>query len=339
MVNTSFTLKRKLPLSPYSMFSVFTPRGGYDGIEDFPLLAQYRLIRTVVIGDDLIGMRGGDIDGGAYNPFDLYGAAQCARRKALPPHLVFARLEKEVAGDACAFLDAYGPLERTNDYDSLSELELKEWKKASRISIPPEKHFRDTFGEVPLLPDRPTPRDFFDRYPVKQFWDAQSDFELALRLHGALNSPTDRGRNIQRILLDKDVQWNLKGPNVERLYIKRAWEFVTNKVNSNLIAMTPRLFKDLNSTTVSAAWPCYSLLEAMYLMLFLDIAGRGARIAQCEKCMTIFYTALDRGKYCSSECENRARALRAYHRKQKKRSSRSPARKKAARKSTADRRR
>ena len=66
---------------------------------------------------------------------------------------------------------------------------------------------------------------------------------------------------------------------------------------------------------VEGVWGCYSLLSAMYLMLFLDIANRNTRIVQCEKCGTLFYSGLERVRYCSAECENPARALRAYHRK------------------------
>ena len=51
------------------------------------------------------------------------------------------------------------------------------------------------------------------------------------------------------------------------------------------------------------------------MMLLLDITSRGARIAQCEKCAKLFYTDREKGKYCSTVCENRARALRAYYRR------------------------
>ncbi len=70
-----------------------------------------------------------------------------------------------------------------------------------------------------------------------------------------------------------------------------------------------------SGSTIAGVWPCYSLLEAMYLMLFLDIASCGVRIAQCEKCLKLFYTDRKKGKYCSAICENRARALRAYYRR------------------------
>jgi predicted RNA-binding Zn ribbon-like protein len=111
------------------------------------------------------------------------------------------------------------------------------------------------------------------------------------------------------------VQWKIQGRNVEGQYINRARDFLATTVNQHLVAMSPRIARAPNSTDVTAVWGCYTLLQAMYLMLFLDIAGWTGRITQCEKCHSLFYTVLKRTRYCTTECENRARALRAYHKK------------------------
>ncbi len=300
------------------MFSVLYQRGGEDHSVDFPEPAQFRLAKTVVVGENLVGMRGNGF-ADTYNPFDLYGVAERARHKALPPHLVFAELEQE-PDDACAFLNAYGPLERLQDHEFLREDELRQWKKASSASPSPEGHFRSMLGEVPLLPDPAEPeKDDFYTYPLKQFWEAQSKFELALRLYSALSSsPADQYSSIRRTLQTLDLNWKIGGRNIERQYVERAREFVISTLNLQLEFMQPRIVWDpqaANGATLMGVWGCYSLLEAMYLMLFLDIASRGTRIVQCEKCGALFYTDLERGRYCSATCENRARALRAYHKK------------------------
>ena len=293
------------------MFSV-VPEPGSQG-DDFPGRAQFRLVRTVVIGENLVGLRGGNGFTDGYNPFDLYGAAERARGKALPPHLVFAELDPEDPRDACAFLNAYGPLQETNSYYGPPKDEQREWTKASPKSPAPEEHFRSTLGVTPLLPDPPLPQEEFYAWPLKLFWEEQFRFELALRLHSALASGGDLVPKFQRVLAAKGLHWDIKGTNRERQYIAQAQEAVRGIVNEHLLEMQPRIARVPGSTTVAGVWGCYSLLQAMYLMLFLDIAGWSGRIAQCEKCHTLFYTALDKGKYCSPLCENRARALRAYY--------------------------
>jgi len=295
------------------MFAVHSPRTR-TGV-DLPVPAQFRLVKTALVGQDLIGERGGDLDYG-YNPFELYGAASHARGQPLPPHLVFASLDRTVVQDACAFLDAYGPLEGTNQYDMLTADCKSKWEEVSAQRNSPEEHFRAILGQVPLLPPPPIPQDLYHCYNLKQFWEAQSRFELALRLSSALNSPTDQLAEVQRALRRMDEKWNFEGPNAERSYIRRAQGLVFETLNSSLQTMPPRVTRDLSSATaIAGVWPCYALLDAMYLMLFLDIASRGARIAQCEKCARLFYTDREKGKYCSTVCENRARALRAYHRR------------------------
>jgi hypothetical protein len=289
------------------------PERGGDG-EDYPSLAQFRLIGTIVMGEDLVGIRGGNGISDGYNPFDLYGRAERARGKPLPPHLVFAELDEGDANDACAFLNAYGPLEGTNSYWPLSTDKRQQWQQAASKSPSPEVHFRSTLGEV-LLPDPATPQDDHYGYALKQFWKAQSDFELTLRLHSALGAQTDRLQRIQQTLGAKKLNWDVTGPNKERRYVNVAQKFVMTTMNSHLSTLQPRVARVPNTSAVSGVWGCYSLLKAMYLMLFLDIAGWSGRIAQCEKCRSLFYTAVDRGKYCTPVCENRARALRAYHNK------------------------
>ena len=310
----SFTLSEKSPLSPYSMFAVVFGGEGKHGTTDLAMPAQCRLIGTVAIGDDLIGMIGADL-GTGYNPFDLYGAARPGRNEPLPPHLVFAELE-ENARSACAFLNAYGPLRgrMASVAGPLKPAHLKKWKHLSENSPTPEEFFRETLGVPPLLPPPPTPTRDFHESSLANFWFEQSEFELTVRLVTALNShPGEQYRNIRRALNRVGVDWG--GRHTERWYVTRAIEQVRETMNSELSLTPPRVVPTLDFNAIEGVWGCYSLHQAMYLMLFLDIASRGMRIAQCEKCETLFYTQRERGRYCSALCENRARALRAYHNK------------------------
>jgi hypothetical protein len=309
----NYTIDGKVPLSPYSMFRVLSERGSDDS--DSPPPAQFRLAGTVVMDGNLVGMRGGNGLFDGYNPFDLYGAAERARGKALPPHIVFAELDKGDPRDACAFLNAYGPLEGTNSHLILKPRDLNQWKKLALKSPSPEEHFRSTLGEVPLLPGPPAPQDDFYEYQLVSFWEAQSDYEFTLRLSAALNAQEGQPLRIQRTLAAREEQWDIHGRNRDRQYIERAREVVMSTLHRHLSVMQPRIARVPNSAAVTGVWGCYSLLQAMYLMLFLDIAGWSGRIAQCEKCHSLFYTALQKAKYCSPACENRARALRAYHKK------------------------
>jgi hypothetical protein len=298
------------------MFSVVLLGSGKNYATDLSVPAQCRLTGTVVIQGDLIGRWGGDL-GGGYNPFELYGAAKLSRSEPLPPHLVFAELE-ENEDSACAFLNAYGPLNATLSQhgEPLKATELKRWEKASLNSVAPEEFFRKTLGVAPLLPAPAMPAKYFYRGSLANFWHEQSTFELALRLYTALSSPAaERYRNIRRALARVGVDWAI---SEEGRYITEAREYVRKTINDRLSLTEPRVVYEIESSALEGVWGCYSLIHAMYLMLFLDIASRSARIVQCEKCGTLFYTELQRGRYCSATCENRARALRAYHQKKGK---------------------
>jgi len=204
-----------------------------------------------------------------YNPFDLYAAAKPGRGEALPPHLVFAELG-ETAEEACAFLNAYGPLDSSGIIGTrLAKTELKAWEKASAKSSTPEEVFRKILGEVPHLPSLGKPQDDFRRYRLDQFWQDQSEFELALRLSGALNSaPSERYRNIRRALTIVGTDWQFRhgsisgfgleelpllgrqSQGVELQYIFAALHFVTRTINSHLSITTPRIVAKLGSVAV-----------------------------------------------------------------------------------------
>jgi hypothetical protein len=310
-------LSAKISQSPYSMFSVVLPGGGEKHKTEMPGDAQFTLMGTVVIDGELFGRACGGL-GVGYNPFELYGHAKQGRGEALPPHLIFAELTK---GDesACAFLNAFGPLRRPyaiGPWDQLTRDQLKAWSGRVKVSPAPEVYFPASLGIVPLLPSPLTPQSAYVRTSVSDFWRDQAEFNLTLRLHSALCAPpSDQYNSILRILSAAGISWSIKGPDVERRYVRNAIDYVRDQMNSNLDMTTPTITRALDGSTVRGVWGCYSLLEAMYLMLFLDIASRNAKIVQCEKCSRLFYSSRQKGKYCSPECENRARALRSYYKK------------------------
>ena len=182
------------------------------------------------------------------------------------------------------------------------------------VSPRPEKYFLDSLGVVPIFPDAPTPKHDFHEYPIERFWEAQSKFEFALRLQSALTAQSNPVDKIKAMLAEIGINWEIKGPNAERQYIWRAQGMVADLINPQLVAMSPRIAR-APRMGLSGVWACYTLLQAMYLMLFLDIAGWAARIAECEKCHSLFYADRNKVRYCSPNCENRARSLRAYYRK------------------------
>ena len=133
------TPNRKLPLSLYEMFSVVPTGGSTSHKADVKLLVQTPMVDTCIVGKRLIGRLGALHT--AYNPFKLYGSAGRGRHEAKPPHIVFAELD-DTPQDACAFLNAFGPL--LMEYAFPAPKQLSDWREASVGSPSPAQHF----GEV-----------------------------------------------------------------------------------------------------------------------------------------------------------------------------------------------
>jgi hypothetical protein len=289
------------------MFSIlFASRE--SGGADVPLPAQVPLIGTCVINGSLVARVGSDKD--AYNPFDLYGESTAGRKNSPPPHLVFAELE-ETDDAACAFLDAYGPLRL--DFWIPDKTTRAEWHERSLLKKDSRNYFRDFIGINLSLPSRPRPASAFHLMSVKEFWTLQSDYELTVRLLSALQKPAEqRIGSIKRALAIAGAQWTVR---TDQELTERTTGYIKGKMNLYLKSMTPRVTRTMDRRNVEGVWACYSLYQALYLMLFLDIASRSSRIVTCQKCGRLFYADRERVTYCSEVCENRARSLRAYHRK------------------------
>lgn len=78
-------------------------------------------------------------------------------------------------------------------------------------------------------------------------------------------------------------------------------------LNQKLEEVSPRAFIGENGS-LERGWRYRSLLQAMYLMLFLDLTG-GTTIKKCQSqgCPDYFRTgSQSKSKYCSKRCANRA---------------------------------
>lgn len=300
------TLSRKLPLSPYEMFSVVPSGGEVSHKADVNLLVQTPLVGTCIVGERLVGRLGAAQT--AYNPFTLYGSAEGGRHKDRPPHIVFAELE-DTRQDACAFLNAFGPL--LMEYAVLDSNELSEWKKASAGSPDPAEFFEEVGikAQIPPRPQRCSAA--FYECDLEQFQKLRSEYELTFRLALALQKADARTSAIKSAVKNAGLEWKESG---ERL-LQKAIDHVRGTINDNLDLSSPRVVRTIDRRSVEGVWGCYSLLASLYLMLFLDLVGHAHTVVACQKCGKTFYADRPRVSYCSALCENRARSLRAYYKK------------------------
>jgi len=303
-VNMVLTTSRKLPLSPYEVFSVVPAGGSTSHKADINLPVQTPMVGTCIVGERLFGRLGALHT--AYNPFKLYGSAGRGRHEAKPPHIVFAELDDNPQ-DACAFLNAYGPL--LMEYAFLDAKQLSDWGETSAGSPAPAQHFEEV-GIKAQIPTRP--RHCSSAYcacDLDRFRKVQWEFELTFRLALAIREKADvRTSAIKTVLKNAGVGWKGSGEAL----LQKAIDHVRSTINDNLDLSSPRVVRTINRRSVEAVWGCYSLLASLYLMLFLDLIGAHRTVA-CRKCGMIFYADRSRVLYCSGLCENRARALRAYY--------------------------
>ena len=84
-----------------------------------------------------------------------------------------------------------------------------------------------------------------------------------------------------------------------------------NSFNRSLQEVSPHVFLG-DDGNLQAGWNCRSLLQAMYVMLYLDLTGDNT-IKECESggCHNHFRVgAQTEVKYCSRRCANRASTRR-----------------------------
>jgi len=231
MVNMNIALDYKLPLSPYSMFSVLFTGGGKKHKADVALPVQVPLIGTCILGGQLVGMYGSPQS--AYNPFDLYGQARAGRNNPLPPHLVFAELGNDEA--ACAYLNAYGALH--SEYTTLNQQTRTEWRKLSTKTPDPQSYFRYSLGKDAMLPPRPQQGIAFYEVSRKRFWELHKEYETTLRLVAAFERKGQESTAIaiRQALIRAGVKWHLR---TDREFIEKATGYIRRTINAYLDEMS-----------------------------------------------------------------------------------------------------
>lgn len=301
-----------------------------------------------------------------YDPFELYDSWRERRDGPLPPHLVFANLPNEDAA-AVAFLETYGPLTdliqnkiRSQDVEHalgtpLGVAAREARKQFGKAAVYWQERFPGSALRPSLKPAHRTGR--WCRVVLREFWKEQQEFrylsglwemvrnhrpetELREYLPSARATPVAPRLNYYlrvgewQASLDK-----IRAASAEQLN-EIAQGFLGRRVSLRLAHTHPVLAFGADQSTsgepIRHFWNCSDLLEALYMMLFLDISLE-RRILRCEGCGILFADAKGNVHYCSSRCEIRARVRRWWRKRGKgyrARQQRKTGRHKPTRKST-----
>ena len=83
-------------------------------------------------------------------------------------------------------------------------------------------------------------------------------------------------------------------------------EVLASYLNSVLDNVSPSVLVSDNGT-LEGGWRCSSLLEAMHVMLFLDLTS-DRTVSKCQRsgCPNYFRMGSQESKYCSTDCANHA---------------------------------
>jgi hypothetical protein len=83
-----------------------------------------------------------------------------------------------------------------------------------------------------------------------------------------------------------------------------AWQLILKVLNRQVARVRPAV--QLEAGSISRTWQCRTLLEALYMMFFLDLA-QGRRILHCNNCGILFAESKRNVKFCGQRCETRHR--------------------------------
>lgn len=286
---------------------------------------------TVILRD---GLAYGQETYALYDPFELYDSWRERRDGPLPPHLLFANLPNEDAA-AVAFLETYGPLTdpiqnkiRSQDVEHALGTPLGVAARDARKFGKAAVYWQERFPGSALRPSpKPAHRSGrWCRVALKEFWKEQQEFRYlcglweVVRNHRPLRKyllsaqATPVAPRLNHYLGVGDWQASLdkiRAASAEQLN-EIARGFLGQRVSLRLAHTHPVLSFGADQSSgepIRHFWNCSDLLEALYMMLFLDISLE-RRILRCEGCGILFADAKGNVRHCSSRCEARTRVRR-----------------------------
>lgn len=147
--------------------------------------------------------------------------------------------------------------------------------------------------------------------------EVYADFQIVL----GVRSPLNMGRKPYVEALKKVLLYAIQKKDDEEI-LSAATRLLQLRISERLSKVCPALtsgprISGPSCNSLQPFWLCRSLIEALYMMVFLDIE-HGRRVIRCEGCGVLFQDAKENVLYCSSRCETRKR-VRDWWRKHGKR--------------------
>ena len=188
----------------------------------------------------------------------------------------------------------------------------------------------------------PEPEDLERPLPLSEIQGELRLFSWLISIAAAFSSTKGELRDIlvrgfkdlpgQDLAFDYELELIINAANESDDPIITAVDVLETVINAHLRHVAPKLIvgsisewqemRELGTVlppSVNFSWEFDSLLSAMYLMLFLDLT-QGKKLRKCAHiyCGRFFIANRDDTKYCSPQCQNRARIRRFTLRKKAK---------------------
>jgi hypothetical protein len=254
----------------------------------------------------------------SYDPLrDAYELWRGTRESGLPPHLVFANL-RETPEALRAFLQSYGPI--TPKLGAASKADInKVVSTTSPAEFRASEYWSQVYKLVPISPPVSVASGEWLTFKVENFWAEQNYFAALVKLwaairNNALNETLKKlfwgvKKTGEQVRLGYRNEWFGGHPNPERWnkrdVIWAASERIAAELQHRLADVHPGVNVTSNlkrPPSLMSAWEVSSLLEALYLMFYLDVT-QARRLVRCENCDLIFADPDSRVRFCSSRCE------------------------------------
>ncbi len=253
-----------------------------------------------------------------YDPLrDTYHLWRSKRESGLPPHLVFANLP-ETPDALKAFLQSYGPI--SANLSSVSKADINKVVSASPpLEFRASEYWRRTYKLLPIVPPLSVPSGDWFSLEVEKFWIEQNHFSALMKLWVAIrnNAPN---RSLKKLYWEMEktsdqIQYGFRPVfsaglrNPERWNKKDVVWAASERIAAELQHRLADVHPGANVTrnlkrppSLMSAWEVCSLLQALYLMFYLDVT-QARRLVRCENCDLMFADPDSRVRFCSSRCE------------------------------------